>query len=328
MLDSPLRNWLRVIIAFLLSGIVLIFLFHKYGTASTLSSLGEVKPLWLACAVAVAVLSNVIVSPQQWKWALRLAGCPMTFCESVFLKLSIYPIKGFLPFKSGEFLRAGYLKKHYDFSWAEAVGSVSLALIVNFYILLLTSAVCGFIALWGLGWGAEELSVLRSLMPFIAGSALVLSFLGAVFAFTERGRLTLSKLLSLLSASFKGRPHREEELAGLISSRLLPVILYGILALYLEFVVYYLLAKGMGIELPFVLVLAFIPLTMILTNLPSIFGLGVREGSLILFLSGYVSGADAGQRLLMSGVLFSLVDYILFALAGLFLVKKLVDSIV
>jgi len=326
------RKHVRLIVALLLSTCLFVYLFAKYGTARTLASFKEIEHWHLLAAILVAVISNVIVSSEQWRCALAAAGCPISFRESVFLKLSIYPIKGVLPLKSGEYLRAGYLKVQHNFPWVKAIGSVTFALAINAYLILLTSTVCCVLSFAELGWRSGQLAVVRHVFPFLAVATLLATIGGLLIVATTLGQRAFLALAGRASLSLRTKLAEQLvsfEAVGL--RRSLPAVFYGICALYMDILVYYLLVNGLGVRVPLVAVFTFVPITIILTNLPvSIFGLGVREASLLFFLSSYVPKGtveNLEHRLIASGVLFSVVDYLLFAAIGLLLVKRLIDRI-
>ena len=87
---------------------------------------------------------------------------------------------------------------------------------------------------------------------------------------------------------------------------------------------FYILSKAINLNIPFSKMILIFPMIIIISFIPfSIAGLGVREGLVILFFSGFAST----QSLLSFGILISFVEYLLPALLGLFFVKPFLSKV-
>ncbi len=90
--------------------------------------------------------------------------------------------------------------------------------------------------------------------------------------------------------------------------QLLLLIAYSTLLKGVEVLGYFLVFRALGIRVPPQALLTYIPLTMLIAEIPITFmGLGTREAALVYFLGSYAPASS----LLAAGVLVSFTEYVL-----------------
>ncbi|MFC1631245.1 lysylphosphatidylglycerol synthase transmembrane domain-containing protein [Candidatus Omnitrophota bacterium] len=303
-MDLKAKNWLRqiaaVIISLLLLGLLLSKIDVRQARATILAS--DVRLILLAVVVSLSV--NIFFGAVKWRRILTDLGCKLPFKEVLSIRSGCLPLKLIFPLKSSEVFKAFYLHQQKKLSFARGIGSLfldkGLNLLVALAILLVSLSIL-------------DLQFSR-VLP-IAGLLVII-----LIVFSDRTRKTL------IYFSQKIHPKLSDFTTKLFSSfsdigfaEKLRLIFYSIIFQFSEFLNTYILFKAVGLSVPFSSVLVFVPLILIINNLPiTVLGLGTRE-ALIVFLFAQYGPLPA---LLSAGMLVSLIEHILPVLVGLFFVKS------
>lgn len=315
----------RNLISVAVSLLILILLFCRIDLRETLAAIGSANALLLCCAGVASLVANLLLSPAQWRSVLNALRCPITYLDSIFVKLAVYPAKGALPLKSGELLKVAYLRVRYGLPVVVSIGAISFVLALNLLIALLIAMVGSVWALHRLP-GSEQAQLVGRLMPYLLAMIGVLLTLGLLFVTSTAGRrplLTLSKQINSKLYVQLCRQLSAYEALGL--KRCVLPFLYGSVSILLELLVFCIVFRAIRIPVPIWAAVAFVPLTMIAGNLPfTIYGLGIRESAIVFFFRAFAREGQEAE-LLAGGILFSAIDYLLFVLLGIPFLKHLIE---
>ena len=245
-----------------ISSVLLYVVISKTGFESVLSILRNIDPLYFISAVVLYILSQFI-SSLRWKLLL-----PHAF--EVKKLFSLYMIGAFfntlLPgIVGGDAVKGFYLYK------ATGKGTLTFASIfmdryLGFVVLI---AICTIA--YPFGYNYLHGSEVEWVLPFVIISFVLASLL--IFG------LRLGKNIKILS-DFYEYFHSYRNQKGVIRNALFLSVLIQGMGLFAVYVI----AIGIGQHIPFLACLIFVPLIVIFTMIPvSISGLGVREGSFVLF---------------------------------------------
>ena len=302
-------NRLRFIFAVLVSFTILGILFTnaKLETTLTVMRKADLRLLLLAALLSVSV--NIIIGALKWRKVLWYINCRLSFKEALSIRTACIPFKVIFPLKSSELLKAFYLNRKKGLSFGRAVGSLLLEKVLNILVTL-----C--ILLMGLAFVKVDipwtipvlLAVLSIYTVFSRGLIKALVYLGS--RIHKRVRDFINELLH----SFEAINARGKAV----------LLLYSLAFQSSEFINTYILLKAVGLSVPFALILVYIPIAMVINNLPvTILGLGTREALFVLLFARY----GASGPLLSAGLLVSLVEYLLPLLAGLFFIKPFFEFV-
>jgi glycosyltransferase 2 family protein len=245
-----------------ISSVLLYVVLSKTGLGSVLSILRNINPFYFITAVFLYILSQFI-STLRWKLLL-----PHTFgIRNLF---SLYMIGAFFNTLLPGIVGGDAVKGFYLY---QATGKGSLIFASIFmerylgFVVLITICVIAY----PFGYHYLRGSQVEWLLPFV-----VISF---IFASLLVFGLRLGKRIKLLS-DFYEYFHAYRNQKDMIRKALFLSVLIQVLGISSVYV----LATGIGQHIPFLACLIFVPLIVIFTMIPiSISGLGVREGSFVLF---------------------------------------------
>ncbi|MCX7716116.1 MAG: flippase-like domain-containing protein, partial [Endomicrobia bacterium] len=106
---------------------------------------------FLMLGVISAVFFTLYVCVYKYQAILKYLGYNISFSDIQTIKLGVLPMKTFLPFKSGEFLRAVYLRKKHSIPYSHGVYSIILGYILRVIILgilIISSLMTEKVYLW------------------------------------------------------------------------------------------------------------------------------------------------------------------------------------
>jgi len=242
---------------------------------------------FILAALTISITAHIILGAYRWKKIVNCLKGSLDYKNSLYITLANSPLEDIFPLKTGKFLKALYLARVNYFPLS--LGAVSVA--VNFIL--------GFVSL---------------LLMVILG--LTLSFVLSSFSHVNiKVFLWSGNTVYYLRNKFIEKGKKFFSIIKQIPKEAIGVILA--LAFFMDFlqmVAFYLLGKALGIYLPFYKILIFVPLVIIISNLPfTVAGLGTREASVLFLFFHYAAEED----LLALGVLFSFIWYILPSLIGI-----------
>lgn len=243
-------------------------------------TLRQSDPRWLAGAWLLMLASNLLGS-YQWSRLLQVVNIPLPYWKAAaYYHIGLF-FNNFLPANiGGDIARVADTSRHGERSTTAAVSAV------------LMDRMVGTLALAGLA--------LVTTLPAVDRYHLVLAYLALVGFFAlSVGMMFAAFHPAVVPALCRGltriglqrvAPHVAELAAQLGSFRGQPALLVEIFVVALvtqvsRIGVHALVARSLGIHLPFQYFLLFVPLLAVIVSLPiSVNGIGVREGAgVILF---------------------------------------------
>lgn len=295
-MDPKTNRIVFVVIKICVSSALLYIVFKRTGLAEILLTLSRIDLFAFFAAVCLYVLAQVI---STLRWRLLLPG-------GIELKklFSLYMIgaffNSFLPgIIGGDAIKGFYLYR--------ATGKVGLALASVFmdrYLgLVVLIAICAIAFPFGYGYlrGSNvEWLLIVIIVSFFSGSVL--------FFWLRIGRNV--KYLSDIYRYFSMYRHQKTIIGK--------ALLLSVFVQFAGFSAVYILARGLGQHLPFLSLLVYVPLIILVSMIPiSISGLGLREGAFVLFFGFIGVRPEAAAAISLSwfmsssaGSLIGLVEYL------------------
>jgi len=216
------------------------------------SALSRTDPLWIAGAVVVSALINVVLGAEAIRFILQ--GLGVRISRSVALRATVgnLALQGVLPAATGNLSRAAWLVKTQQTPVAETTAAAVLTVIFK---------VTSFGILAGLGWAWMGGSAMH-------GAGLALGLVAALVAVVI-ARKTASDWVALTAGfGFAG---------SMVGS---------------ELVVFYLILRALGVVADPALILAWMPLALIGAKLPlTVLGVGTREALVVVLFTGLADPA-------------------------------------
>lgn len=270
----------RLILSFLATISIFVFLFFKIPFSDVLESIKGADFRVILLAITIASLNNFLTAAYRWKLILKEINCPISLQEALLIKMGSDPIISFLPFRSGEFFKPLYLKEVKQFPYSKSIISI-----ISEYLL----------------------NVLAFLVLILCGAVIYL-LTGNNFAFS----INLGVFcLCLASCPFSKNFNHDKlrlyfgELKKLFKNK--NIFVYTLLYTLIELVTVYLLSISLSNPIPFNRILIFMPIIILVSNIPvTILGLGIREAGILFFFAGFGSP----ETLLSLGILYSFTEHI------------------
>lgn len=273
--------FLRVVISVFSLG----FLFYTVRGEWTegLSHLTRIDFLPLLIAVAFNFLSLVVVN-FRLGIILAIQGIHLPFRRTYYLWVISLFFNLFLPSAvGGDIAKAYYIYK----DSGKKIASVTSVLLDRFFGLMATISIA-FVAFL---FGRQHIQDPRigRLLFWAAGAVLV----GILFMMSQRFSKSAKSILFALTPKrvherlqklFEALElHRHHHLAFLVA------YVYSLVAQGMFIVMVYFLARSIQLNLPLAIFFLFLPLITVISMVPSIGGLGVREAATVYLFQNYVS---------------------------------------
>lgn len=294
-------DWIKTLIMLLICIGIFSILFSKIEFEKIFDNLKKVKIIYLLSAMLISVFLNIGVGAYKRQRLLLYFNCNISLRESLFMMISSTPLRFIFPFKSSELVLAKYLRVTKNFPFL--LGSGLLMIIDKIFNIM---AVICFIPL-GLIFFQTELW--KKCLVW-------LSVVVIIFLFVKKPSGVIRKFIKKLVLKLNVRSEKLLEVFDTFSfNRKLKLSLYALIFQSSELFITYILFRALGLEVPFYVILVFVPLTVLVCNIPiTISGLGTREAVFLFFYAAY----GRQEQILSTGILVSFVEYIFIALIGLF----------
>jgi hypothetical protein len=309
MRDKKLMNIKDFSIVFLTIA-VFIFLLLKINLYELAGLFKNMNLFIIAISFFISIFSNFILASNLWRMILKFINYEISFSESLFIRISTYSLRILLPFKSGEFLKALYIKKHKNVPLLKGICSVAFNIILNFLIIL---------SLFLVGYTFILFNLKNVIILLL--SSLFLSFIFIILL------NQIKNILFKLTNKFKRSKRLFLEISSFFNiskSRQFFLLLHSLVIQLTILMNYCLIAKSFNIEVPFYMILTFFSLIMIITLIPvTVSGIGLREILVILFFSNFASY----EKLIGWGIMVSFIDYLAPALIGSLFFKRFLGKI-
>jgi uncharacterized protein (TIRG00374 family) len=288
---------------------IFFLLFSKIGITGVRSTLKEINPDFLVLGIVLSIFGNLFLSTEKWRQILKSLGLNIPFKKLFLIHTGSIPIKTISPMKSGMLLRAVYLNKNYNLPLLKGTYSLFLSLFLNLL------AVFSFIL-------AISFFLRTNSYRFVYFGLAVFSFCLAFFWVLKRENVSkvIKGYLNLWGNNFAlSLKNFYESVITITIGKMIIPFFYAVLLIFFELLNFKILGSALGLTIPFLTVLLFASLTILISNLPiTIHGLGTREAAVCFFFSAYGSP----EKLLSLGIAISLVEYFFPVFIGLFLTKS------
>jgi uncharacterized membrane protein YbhN (UPF0104 family) len=300
---------LRLIFIWLVTIAIFVGLFSKIRFSEVLVASRQADLRMFFASILVSFAAYIFFSPAKYRVILKILGCPLSFAETLLLRMGSLPIKAVVPFRLGELGRVAYLKTRHKLSYPKGLGSILWGYVLSLFVLL-------FFIFIGWYFYYPDLSLIIYLIPLF-----IVVFLTAL--------LFRTGVMERFFAKFLAGPHGPSALPPILagqrpSKRIITLFLYSLGFEGCRLFNTLLLFKALGIEIPYSTFFFFAPLTLIASMLPvTLWGLGTRESSVLFFFSSYA----LPEKLLAASLLISFVNRLLPVLLGLFFMKPFLNRL-
>jgi len=256
-----------------ISAVLLSLVLHRAGTGNVIKAVGDTGAAYLVLAVCIFVL---VIFLNSIRWGLLLGKGPGAL-ELFRLQILGAFFNTFLPgLVGGDAIKAYYLHKMAG-KGTEALASIFMTRYLGYAALM-------FLGLISYPFGLEYFkdTWITWVLP-----AMVLAFTLGSFVFFG---LEIGEKRSAFLSNIYGYFRRYGSQRKIITKS----ILIGLVVHYLSALMVYVLAAGIGLDVPLATLLVFIPIISTLAALPvTVGGIGIREGAMILLLG--TLEVDAGR---------------------------------
>jgi len=277
-------------------------------------ALAEADWRYLAGALAVTAVGNLVIGPGRWRFILRRLGVRISLARAMFVKVAGAPVKFALPMKSGELFRALYLNRQMGFNLERCVSSVlmeKVATLLAAGIFLFVGLTVGGVHQWR--WAAVG-----------ATAALLVLFL------SRGGQRVIGRGLSRLSGRLgRGFANLVSALAELSLVTKVLILLYSLVFVVTEMAIAFLSFRALGVHdaegnaVPLQAFLVFIPLS-VLSSIPTFSGIGTREAAAAWFFSAagpFAVAYGTPETRVAAMLLVTVIYYLFVPVVGLPLVR-------
>jgi hypothetical protein len=256
------------------------FLLTRVGVSTLVNTAFEVRPIFYVASITLSAI-GMMLSAWKWRVLLEIPG------ESIsFLALWKYTYIGkffnaFIPTSmGGDPVRIYYVYENFD-TGMDAVTSVVADRVIGLFTILLASGIAAILA-----YNLLPLFITQTVIMISIGGMI---FITAVFTFGPRFPLLESVLFRIerfslgtrLEKLFRSLYSFQGDLRALGFAVALSILFRLVLILN-----NYLIARGLGIDVPFIYFILFIPVVELILSVPiSIQGFGVREASYVYFFT-------------------------------------------
>lgn len=294
-MKKSLYGALRVIVSLSLLGL-LVWLMRD-NLERVLSSLRHASPLWFWSAFVLHV--GVIMTLLSWRMQIVYGAAGISFPLRTALELTFvgYFFNNFFPTSMGGDLVKAYYGGKMSRKNTESFSAVIIDRVFGLYSIFLLGSLAA--AFWF--QRIENPLVALMLWAILAVFSLIVAF------FPEFLRLVLRLAQGWKSTSWLNRNmHKFLDLAQYYSREkrfTVKVLGLAVLTKILSVITVFFLVLSLGKHIPLTVLFWVVPLAFAVTLLPSLNGLGIREGVYVYFLGPFIGREDAfALSLLVLGI--------------------------
>lgn len=306
---SRYKTALRFVFKWLLIIAVFVIIFAKIEFAHVIHIIQSADIKFLCIGIAFSVVAHVIFASGRYQKVVEFLGCRLSFFEAVIIRMGCNPIKGILPFKTGELAIAAYMKKKHDLSYPQGLFS----LLFGYFFSLVALIV--FFSCGGIFYFNHPSQIIICAMLLLMGLFFITPF-------------SISRIQKLLNWYVNKFQKKTEEITSLIqkdnSGAIRHIFLHSLGIEGSKLLIIYAILKSLRMEIPVNALLFLGSITIIAAYLPiTYWGLGVRESAVLFLFAGYA----APEKLLAGSLLITLIDGLLPVLLGLFFIQSFLNGL-
>lgn len=288
----------RAILVLAITIAIFYLLFTKIDFYSVVGILSNANPLYLFLAFLLT-LSFPLIETKRWQIILKTMGYNFPYKECFNLTMGAYPLTCITPSKSGDFIKAYYLKDKIPTS--KTVGSVLTERIFDVFVLVLYSLI-GMLFYKKFEHAGIALIILFCICLIFLFHRLILNF----------QKKSWNEKLQNLTISLKALMENMRAFSI--------VIVYSFSIWFLAMLQILIFFNTLEIDIPLLFIFTNSPIAIFIGLLPvTLGGMGTRDAAIIFLFSEY----GTPSQLLGVGILFSLFRYWLLALIGLPFMRKM-----
>ncbi|MCX5678234.1 MAG: lysylphosphatidylglycerol synthase transmembrane domain-containing protein [Candidatus Omnitrophica bacterium] len=313
-MKKKIGPFLRTAVSLLLIIILLYIMRGKYG--DIVEALKNTNMYIFALAFAAFMLASIIAS-FRLKLIIEAQDISLRFREALSLTLIGYFFNNFLPTSiGGDVVKAHYLSKHSR----DTAGSYT-SVFVDRAVGLVTMIFMAFAALILAGANIVDRGVAITIYAITA-----ISIIGIIFLANKKFARKFSKLIVLvkpIEAQLRNLYESTNKYRHRISL-MIATLCISVVSQLFYFVCYGILAVSIGSKIPAIDLLLKMPIVSMMSLLPSINGLGVREGSMVVLfgpLTGKENALAIGILMIMLLLITSVIGGVIYALSPQFKMK-------
>lgn len=292
-----LSLFIKIFISVLLLGLLFYFMRGEYG--KILQELKQTN-LWLYAAAIIVYAGNISTTTVRLKILLKAEGIKMPFLQLQELTMIGFFFNNFMPSSIGGDIIKAYYTGEVTNQKAKSYVSVFMDRLTG----LFSFAGVGFIALI-VGWNAVKEPIIRqSVLIFVLLCCVV-----AIVALNPTMAKLVSRILSKIHIAKIG-----EKLLKIYNMLhnyrnrqkiLINTIMISTVSQALYFYIIYILFKALNTDISLKVVFLLMPIVCVITLLPSLGGLGLREGAIVALFAAFAGKEKAfGVSVLLLSILF------------------------
>jgi len=302
-MKKPAGSIFKSVLVISITALIFYLLFTKISFFSVLNVLLSSDPLWLVIALLLS-LSVVAVVAKRWQTLLKILGYDLRYKESLYLILGALPLTSITLAKTGDVIKAYYLKDKVPPS--KTIGAVVVER--TFDILSLT-----LLSLIGMLFCQRyELASIA----FIILVCIVVIFILAHFTFRLPIKNSWNERIQNLLLPLR-------LLTGHKTSFCF-VFFYSLLIWFISIVQTMTFFYAVGTNVPLLFTVANIPIAIFIGLIPiTLGGMGTRDAAIIFLFSEFTTP----ENLFGVGILFSIFRYWLLSLIGIPFMRKMVNKV-
>ena len=293
---------MSIIIRFAISaGLLAFLLWSMRDNFSNISSTLSKTHLPLFSAAVALFVINVIILSARLQLLFKGEGLDIAMPRVIQLSFIGFFFNNFMPTAVG----GDIVKAYYAYKQTNETTKSFISVFMDRLIGLFSFVIIAIIALvWG--WANIGLTLKRIVIIFAAvsifASVIILNKTIARFIISALPKLKIWNIGEKLSKAYRAiHDYRHKK------SLIVSVIGISLISQSLYFLVVYVLIKSLGANILFASVFLIMPIVSIVSMLPSIGGLGLREGAMVALFSPMIGASNAfSVSILLLAILFIL----------------------
>ena len=309
MLSTTLKSkktFFRTLLVLSITIAIFYFIFTKINFYSVVEILSHANIFYLLIALLLMVIGVLIIA-KRWQTILETMGYNFQYKECFNLIMAAFPLTSITPSKSGDIIKAYYLKDKIQAS--KTVGSVITERMFDVLTLVLFSLI-------GLTFCKKY---------ELAGVAFaILICIIAIFLIVRAGFDFRLPIKSSWNEKIQNLIPSTKLLTKDNKKAFLFILSYSILIWFISIVQTVMFFYALGINVPLLFTIANIPIAIFIGLVPvTLGGMGTRDAAIIFLFSEYATSSE----LLGVGILFSVFRYWLISLIGIPFMRKMMKQI-
>lgn len=279
-------------------------IFTKIDFRSVVDVLSHANPVYLLLALLLTILIPVI-SAKRWKIILESMKYDISFVDCFCMIMGTLPLTSITPSKSGDVIKAYYLKDRVPIT--ETIGSVLTERVLDVFALIL-------FCLIGLAFYQQSkmIMIITITILFCIVGFFLLSHKEIKLPIKESWNEKLQNILLATKTLTKSK------------RSFLIVLIYTFSLWFLAVIQTIIFFLSLGVNVPLSFTMANIPIAIFIGQLPvTLGGMGTRDAAIIFLFSNYA----ASSELLGVGILFSAFRYWLLSVIGIPFMRKMMNKV-